>query len=207
MADLRSADPRWHGCAVRRSARLSRIPAAFGRSARRHRVEVLGISPTLVRALAVHGTSRSGRHDLGSLRIFGSTGEPWNPDPWWWLFEAVGQSADSHHQLFGRNRNLGWHSDGAIRCCRSSRARFRRRVPGIDADVVDRSWTTGTHGSCRRTGDPQALDRHGARFPQRSRALSRDLLVAMARHLGRTATGRSATRTGTGTSSAAATTR
>ncbi|MEJ7624654.1 MAG: AMP-binding protein [Pyrinomonadaceae bacterium] len=32
------------------------------------------------------------RHDLSSLRIFASTGEPWNPAPWWWLFEKVGNS-------------------------------------------------------------------------------------------------------------------
>jgi acetyl-CoA synthetase len=29
-------------------------------------------------------------HDLSSLRIFGSTGEPWNHDPWRWLFEVAG---------------------------------------------------------------------------------------------------------------------
>ncbi len=32
------------------------------------------------------------RHDLSSLRIFASTGEPWNTAPWWWLFEQVGNS-------------------------------------------------------------------------------------------------------------------
>ncbi|HMS10606.1 MAG TPA: AMP-binding protein, partial [Pyrinomonadaceae bacterium] len=32
------------------------------------------------------------RHDLSSLRIFASTGEPWNPAPWWWLFQKVGNS-------------------------------------------------------------------------------------------------------------------
>jgi len=32
------------------------------------------------------------RHDLSSLRAFASTGEPWNPAPWWWLFEKVGNS-------------------------------------------------------------------------------------------------------------------
>ena len=30
------------------------------------------------------------RHDLSALRVFASTGEPWNPAPWWWLFEKVG---------------------------------------------------------------------------------------------------------------------
>lgn len=101
----------------------------------KHKVEVLGISPTLVRSLAAvetgtqasrlpderetrandrqltsthEATTPSGgvaggtpavqsnapfeRHDLSSLRAFASTGEPWNPDPWWWLFEKVGNS-------------------------------------------------------------------------------------------------------------------
>ena len=35
---------------------------------------------------------RAPRYDLSSLRIFASTGEPWNPAPWWWLFEKVGNS-------------------------------------------------------------------------------------------------------------------
>ncbi|HKP69777.1 MAG TPA: AMP-binding protein, partial [Pyrinomonadaceae bacterium] len=114
----------------------------------KHKVEILGISPTLVRALAAYeessataadatgeqasrlleggardngddsktqgAASPSGdvasetlalqsvgdptrkapyqRHDLSALRAFASTGEPWNPAPWWWLFEKVGNS-------------------------------------------------------------------------------------------------------------------
>ncbi|HSK07425.1 MAG TPA: AMP-binding protein [Acidimicrobiia bacterium] len=54
-------------------------------------VTFLGISPTLIRALQPHGAEQARRHDLSRLRSFGSTGEPWNPDPWWWLFEAVGE--------------------------------------------------------------------------------------------------------------------
>jgi len=53
-------------------------------------VTFLGISPTLIRALQPHGAETARRHDLSSLRGFGSTGEPWNPDPWWWLFREVG---------------------------------------------------------------------------------------------------------------------
>jgi acetyl-CoA synthetase len=58
----------------------------------RHKVEILGISPTLVRALATKGDDLPKKHDLSSLRAFASTGEPWNPAPWWWLFEKVGDS-------------------------------------------------------------------------------------------------------------------
>jgi acetyl-CoA synthetase len=56
----------------------------------RHRVSHLGISPTLVRALMAHGTEPVRGHDLGSLRVLGSTGEPWNPEPWWWFFREIG---------------------------------------------------------------------------------------------------------------------
>jgi acetyl-CoA synthetase len=55
-------------------------------------VTFLGISPTLIRALQPHGALHARKHDLTRLRSFGSTGEPWNPDPWWWLFDEVGES-------------------------------------------------------------------------------------------------------------------
>jgi acetyl-CoA synthetase len=54
-------------------------------------VNVLGVSPTLVRALAAHGDEPVRQHDLSSLRILASTGEPWNEDPWRWYFERVGR--------------------------------------------------------------------------------------------------------------------
>jgi acetyl-CoA synthetase len=56
----------------------------------RHRVTHLGLSPTVVRALIPHGTEPVRAHDRSSLRVLGSTGEPWNPDPWWWYFREVG---------------------------------------------------------------------------------------------------------------------
>jgi acetyl-CoA synthetase len=58
----------------------------------KHQVEILGISPTLIRALATKGDDLPKKHNLSSLRAFASTGEPWNPAPWWWLFEKVGDS-------------------------------------------------------------------------------------------------------------------
>jgi acetyl-CoA synthetase len=58
----------------------------------RHRVNILGMSPTGIRALIPHGSELVAQHDLSSLRILASTGEPWNPDPWRWYFENVGGS-------------------------------------------------------------------------------------------------------------------
>jgi acetyl-CoA synthetase len=56
----------------------------------RHRISTLGVSPTLIRALIPAGDEWVRKHDLSSLRIIGSTGEPWNTDPYLWLFREVG---------------------------------------------------------------------------------------------------------------------
>ncbi|MEZ5140252.1 MAG: AMP-binding protein [Acidimicrobiales bacterium] len=56
----------------------------------RHAVTILGISPTLVRAVMAHGDEPVRAHDLSALRILGSTGEPWNETPYRWFSEVVG---------------------------------------------------------------------------------------------------------------------
>ena len=58
----------------------------------RHRVTHLGLSPTVIRALMAHGEGPVRGHDRSSLRVLGSTGEPWNPEPWWWYFREVGEA-------------------------------------------------------------------------------------------------------------------
>jgi acetyl-CoA synthetase len=50
-------------------------------------VNILGCSPTLIRALIPKGEPAA---DLSSLRTIVTTGEPWNPGPYRWLFEHVG---------------------------------------------------------------------------------------------------------------------
>ena len=51
------------------------------------RVTMLGVSPTLIRALVPHGDPET---DMSSLNAICTTGEPWNRDPYLWLFEQVG---------------------------------------------------------------------------------------------------------------------
>ena len=54
-----------------------------------HRVTHLGISPTLMRSLHAHGAGPIEAHDLSTLRIIGSTGSPWDPETWLWVFQTV----------------------------------------------------------------------------------------------------------------------
>jgi len=56
----------------------------------RHKLTVFGISPTAVRMLMRSGDAPLAGHSLSTLRILGSTGEPWDEASWRWLFEKVG---------------------------------------------------------------------------------------------------------------------
>ena len=146
----------------------------------KHKVEVLGISPTLVRALAAAegeppasagGTSSDNnvvqeneprspmkvtppadaggspfeRHDLSSLRMFASTGEPWNPAPWWWLFEKVGNSKLPIINYSGGTEIAGGILMGnpllPIKPCS-----FPAPCLGMDVDILDEDGRTVESG-------------------------------------------------------------
>jgi len=102
----------------------------------RHGVNILGVSPTLIRSLMRHGEAPVRRYDLSSLRILGSTGEPWNPEPWRWLFDVVG-----HGRLPIINYSGGTEVSGGLVAGNVltplKPAAFAGPPPGIAADVVD----------------------------------------------------------------------
>jgi acetyl-CoA synthetase len=104
--------------------------------AERHKVTILGLSPTLVRSLIPFGEEPFRQHDLSSVRFFASTGEPWNPDPWMWLFETVGQGTRPIINYSGGTEISGGILSGnpilPLKPCAFSAA-----CPGIDADVFD----------------------------------------------------------------------
>jgi len=56
----------------------------------RYGVTVLYTAPTAIRAFMKWGTQHPARHDLSSLRLLGSVGEPINPEAWIWYSENIG---------------------------------------------------------------------------------------------------------------------
>ena len=102
----------------------------------RHRVTVLGISPTVIRALMPHGDEWVRKHDLSSLRVLGSSGEPWNPDPWLWYYREVGGERCPIINYSGGTEVSG----GILGCTTILPIRptsFSTAIPGMAADVVD----------------------------------------------------------------------
>jgi acetyl-CoA synthetase len=102
----------------------------------RHRVTHLGLSPTVVRALIPHGTDPVRSHDLSGLRVLGSTGEPWDPESWWWYFREIGRERCPVINYSG-----GTEVSGGIVGCNVLRpikpASFNGPCPGTAADVAD----------------------------------------------------------------------
>ena len=149
----------------------------------RHRVTHLGISPTAIRGLMRSGEAPVQKHDRSSLFVLGSTGEPWNPDPWWWYFRNVGESRCPIINYSG-----GTEVSGGIVGCTTwtpiQPGSFIGPVPGMDADVVDeqgrsvrgavgelvirRPWPGMTRGFWKDSSDPtksRYLETYWSRWP------------------------------------------
>jgi acetyl-CoA synthetase len=111
-------------------------PDRLWRIVEKQRATLLGVSPTAIRTLMARGDEWPRGRDLRSLRAFGSTGEPWNPDPWWWLFRVVGGERCPIVNYSGGTEISGGIVSGftiaPLKPCA-----FAGPVPGIDADVVD----------------------------------------------------------------------
>ncbi len=102
----------------------------------RHRVTHLGISPTAIRGLMRAGEEPVRRYDRSSVFVLGSTGEPWNPEPWWWYFDVVGEKRAPLINYSGGTECAG----GILGCTTWTPLKptaFAGPVPGIAADVAD----------------------------------------------------------------------
>ncbi|MXR51389.1 AMP-binding protein [Halovenus sp. WSH3] len=73
----------------------------------RHGLSVFGVSPTAIRALRKHGDEWLSGHDLSTLRLLGSTGEPWDPESWQWFYERVGNGETPIMNISGGTEIFG----------------------------------------------------------------------------------------------------
>jgi acetyl-CoA synthetase len=57
----------------------------------KYQVNILYTAPTAIRSLMAHGTEVIDNHDLGSLKVLGTVGEPINEEAWHWYHEHIGK--------------------------------------------------------------------------------------------------------------------
>jgi acetyl-CoA synthetase len=102
----------------------------------KHKVTHLGVSPTLIRSLRSQGKSPDEKHNVSCLRAVGSTGSPWDPESWLWLFNNVLEAKKPILNYSG-----GTEISGGIVCGNFFKplkpCAFSGPVVGMDADVVN----------------------------------------------------------------------
>jgi acetyl-CoA synthetase len=111
-------------------------PGRIWAVAERQGVTHLGISPTLIRVLMAAGDRYGADQRLDRLRVFASTGEPWTPEAWTWLFQVVGEGRRPIINYSGGTEcGGGLLSGNLLTPCRPGS--FAGPIPGVDAAVYD----------------------------------------------------------------------
>jgi acetyl-CoA synthetase len=113
----------------------------------RYGVTILYTAPTAIRACIKWGAEHPGKHDLSSLRLLGTVGEPINPKAWLWYHKVIGGErcpivdtwwqTETGHILISPLPGVTETKPGSA----------TRPLPGIDAAVVDEKGDEITDGS------------------------------------------------------------
>jgi acetyl-CoA synthetase len=102
-------------------------------------VNILYTAPTAIRSFMKWGEKHPNRHNLSSLRLLGSVGEPINPEAWMWYHEVIGKGkcpiVDTWWQT--ETGSILISPLPGITTTKPGSATFP--MPGINADVVDES--------------------------------------------------------------------
>ncbi len=105
----------------------------------RYKVSILYTAPTAIRSLMRHGDDLPKQHDLDSLRLLGTVGEPINPAAWQWYFDVIGRGRCPIVDTWWQTETGGIMISPSPRLglvqLKAGSATFP--LPGVEADVVD----------------------------------------------------------------------
>ncbi|MBE19232.1 MAG: acetate--CoA ligase [Thaumarchaeota archaeon] len=105
----------------------------------KYKVSIFYFTPTGIRALMKHGDELPKKHNLNSLRLLGTVGEPINPAAWKWYYDVIGNKkcpiVDTWWQTETGGIMLSASPHLGLVSLKPGSATFP--LPGIDADIVD----------------------------------------------------------------------
>ena len=146
-------------------------PDRFWRLIEKYRVNIFYTSPTAIRAFIRQGDQWPNAHDMSSLRLLGSVGEPINPAAWEWYYKTIGKERCPIVDTW-------WQTEtGAIMIAPMPGAVPLKPgsgtlpMPGILADVVDLMGKPVERQPRRVSDYPPAVAEHRAHAVARSGAL------------------------------------
>jgi len=110
--------------------RLWAIVAKYG-------VTIFYTAPTMIRMLMRFGTQYPKQHDLSSLRLLGSVGEPISPEAWIWLYKNIGRSECPVLDTWWQTET-GMFMISPLPISLLKPGSVTKPLPGVEADVVDK---------------------------------------------------------------------
>jgi acetyl-CoA synthetase len=99
-------------------------------------ITILYTAPTAIRGLMRFGDAWPNRHDLSSLRLLGSVGEPINPEAWKWYFNVIGKGRCPIMDTWWQTETGGFMIT-PLPSVGLKPGSASRPFPGIEVDVVD----------------------------------------------------------------------
>jgi len=148
----------------------------------RYGVDILYTAPTAIRAHMKWGPEHARKHDLSSIRLLGTVGEPINPEAWVWYREVIGGDRVPVVDTWWQTETGTIHDHP----CQGDDAEARlgdEAVPRRGRRGLRRAGKRGRAGRRRVPRAPPAVAGDAARDLQGRRAVRRDVLVALRRHL------------------------
>jgi len=122
-------------------------PDRFWDIVERHRVNILYTAPTAIRAFMKWGEQWPKKHDLSSLRLLGSVGEPINPEAWMWYHRNIGGGKCPIVDTWWQTETGGILISPLPGATPTIPGSATRPLPGIVVDIVDKDGNpSGTGG-------------------------------------------------------------
>ena len=147
----------------------------------KYKVSIFYTAPTAIRTFMKWGVEEPQKHDLSSLRVIGSVGEPINPEAWMWYHENIGQGRCPVVDTWWQTETGGIMISPlpGVTTTKPGSATFP--LPGIGAEVVDEKGNVITRGGGYLTlthpwpgmlrgiwGDPERFqETYWSKFPGR----------------------------------------
>jgi acetyl-CoA synthetase len=147
----------------------------------KYRVSILYTAPTAIRTFMKWGQEEPAKHDLSSLRVIGSVGEPINPEAWMWYRQVIGGDRCPVVDTWWQTETGGIMISPLPGATTTKPGSATFPLPGVSAEVVDEEGNTVTKGGGYLTltrpwpgmlrgiwGDPERFqETYWSRFPGR----------------------------------------
>ena len=114
----------------------------------KYRVSIFYTAPTAIRAFVKWGDDWPNRHDLSSLRLLGTVGEPINPEAWMWYHKVIGQERCPIVDTWWQTETGGIMISPLPGITSTKPGSCTRPLPGVVPDIVTKDGQTvaGTNG-------------------------------------------------------------